>query len=337
MNPTKKRATIDDVARAAGVSRQTVSRAINGKHDINPATRDRVMAAIDSLGYRPSRLAQGMASRRTRTVGLVVGDITNPAHAEVTRGLQDLAQSQDYNIFLRNSDRSPTVELECLRSLAAENVDGIVILDTVLDDEMLRLFADAYRPIVLAHRRFAHPNVATIVTDVERAVKSVVEYLIGCGHHAIGLLARPGPLETIRHVRGYLRAMEAHHLPYTVEWIAQAEPTMRSGYQAARRLLTHFPEITALTTYNDSMAVGALRACVHLGRNVPHDCAIFGFDDIALASMVTPSLSTVRYSKYELGQLAMSRLLEMIAQPDAEFVPEVLDIELVIRESTSRD
>lgn len=332
----KKRITIEDVARAAGVSRQTVSRAMNHKQDINPTTRDRVLAAIETLGYRPSRLAQGMASHQTHTIGVVIGDVTDPAHAAITRGLQDFAQQQRYNLFLANSDRSPVAELEALHSFVAENVDGIVIIDSVLDEESLRGFADSYRPLVLVRRQVLHPNVATIAIDVERAMRAVVEYLLGGGHVAIGLLTRPGAVETIPHARGYLDTLTAHGIPQQEGLIIHAEPTAEGGYQATRSLLTAQPQVTALATYNDAMAIGALRACVQLGRHVPADCAIFGFDDIAFAALVTPSLSTVRYSKYTLGKLAMQRLLTMISQPDAVLPPETLDVELVIRESTSR-
>lgn len=331
----QKRVTMDEVAKLAGVSRQTVSRAINGMNRISPSTRQRVMDAVEELGYRPSRLAKGMASKYTRTVGLLIGDITNPAHAEITRGVQDVALQADYNVFLRNSDRNPQIELAAIHSLIDERVDGIVILASTIADEVLSHLADSYRPIVLIHRHFNHPNVAVIMTDVEQAAKTVVEYLINSGHRAIGMLSHLGPIENSRHVQGYLQALETHQLPKNDAWMVQADATAQGGYRCAHDLLRQHPELSALVVNNDLMALGVLRACAELNIAIPSQCAVFGFDDIALASMSNPSLSTVRYNKYDLGQRAMRRVLDMLRTPNQLFLPDILDIELVFRESTS--
>ena len=135
----KKRTTIDDVAREAGVSRQTVSRAMNGMDGISVHTRDRVLETIDDLGYRPSRLARGMASSQSQTIGLIIGNIIDPAQANVVRGLNDAAEAKNHNVFLRNSDNIAARELEALKSLTAENVDGIVITSPSLPAKTLTL------------------------------------------------------------------------------------------------------------------------------------------------------------------------------------------------------
>ncbi len=331
----QKRVTMDEVAKLAGVSRQTVSRAINGMNRISPSTRQRVMDAVEELGYRPSRLAKGMASKYTRTVGLVIGDITNPAHAEITRGVQDIALQADYNVFLRNSDRNPQIELDAIHSLIDERVDGIVILASTITDEALYRLAEAYRPIVLIHRDFNHPSVGTIMTNVEQAAKTVVEYLIERGHHAIGMLSHLGPIDNIRYVQGYLQALEMYQLPRNEGWMVQGHATAEGGYRSAYDLLSQHPELSALVVNNDLMALGVLRACAELSITIPSQCAVFGFDDIALASISNPSLSTVRYNKCDLGQRAMQRVLDMLRNPNHLFPPDILDIELVFRESTS--
>jgi DNA-binding LacI/PurR family transcriptional regulator len=303
---------------------------------ISSVTRDRVLLAVEELGYRPSRLAQGMAGSRSFTIGLVIGDITNHTNAEIVRGLQDVADAHSYNVFLRNTDWEPSQELEALRSLVAENVDGIVILGSKLESQVLASLADKNLPIVVVSRHITAPYISSISTDVEKATKTVVDYLFGTGHQVIGLLTREGNLNTIRHVAGYLKAYSTREVPFNKGWIVQAETSLSGGYGSAHKLLSQYNEVTALVAYTDMMAIGALKACSELGKSVPDDIAIFGYGDSKLASFISPTLSTIRYKGYEIGQLAMERLLDMQLYPDATFPPVILDIELVIRESSSR-
>ena len=330
----KKRVTIDDVAQQAGVSRQTVSRAINDLNGISVATRGRVLAAVDDLGYRPSRLAQGMASNHTLTIGLVVGSITNPTNAEIMRGLQDAALAKKYNVFLRNTDYVVQHEREAIHSLIAENVDGIVLVGTTLEEEELRSFADKDFPIVVMYGRISAPYISSIDTDVARATQTMMEYLFGGGHRAIGLITRTGELSQIRQFCGYQNAYQTHKFSYSPKWIAQEETTLNGGYQAARYLLTRCSELTALCTYNDLMALGAIKACYELGRPVPESIAVFGYNDSPFAPYIRPALSTIRVPCYQLGEMAMVRLLEMAAEPEIVFPTIVSDIELIIRDST---
>ena len=333
----KRRITIEDVARAAGVPRQTVSRAINNKGEISPATQERVMEAVQALDYRPSRVARGLATRRTRTIGLVVPDITNPFFPEIARGVQDSARGEDYSVFLCNTDESPDEELQVLHSLAAQPVDGILLFGSRIGDADLAAFADGYRPLVVFNRFLAHPAVSLILVDNQRGAKLAVDHLADQGHTAIGLLAGPvtSPSSAQR-VEGFRQAMAARGLPTPEDWILPGRPTIKGGYQAARRLLAEHPQVSGLLAYNDLSALGAVQACAELGRRVPGGCAIIGFDDIGLAAMVSPSLTSVRVNKYYMGQQATIRLLAMLDEPDATFPPIRVDVELVVRESTQK-
>jgi LacI family transcriptional regulator len=331
----KRRITIEDVARAAGVSRQTVSRAINNKSEISPLTLKRVMEAVEELDYRPSAVARGLATQRTHTIGLVVPDITNPFFPELARGVQDVARSQDYNVFLCNTDESPEEELQVLGSLAAQPVDGIILFGSRTGDDDLAAFADGYRPLVMLNRVLDYPGVSLILVDNFRGAELAVDHLAQGGHRAIGMLAGPVTSPSSRQrVEGFCRAMATHHLPVAEGWILPGPPTIEGGFEAARNLLARHPEVTALFAYNDLSALGAIQACRDVGRCVPERCAIIGFDDIRLARMVSPSLTSVRVDKYYLGQQAMTRLLAMLDEPDATFPPICVDVELMVREST---
>ena len=328
-----KRVTIIDVAKAAGVSRQTVSRAMNDKGEISAATKQRVMEAVERLGYRPNRIAQSMVTRRTFTVGLVFPDILNPFFPEVARGVQDAAREQSYNVFLCNTDDEPPIEKDILRSLAAQPVDGIVLLGSCLSDDDLRAFADGYRPIVTTNRFVQHPNISQLIVDNVQGGRLAAEHLIGRGHRELGVVANANiPTSSLRRVQGFSQAVAARELP--AERVATGAPTIEGGYQAAREILLRQPELTALFCYNDLMALGTLRACRDLGKRVPDDVAVVGFDDVHLTEVSSPTLTSVRVDKYALGRLAVERLLAMVDATTESAEAMQIPVELVQRKSS---
>lgn len=329
-----KRVTIIDVAKAAGVSRQTVSRAMNGKAEISPATKERVMQAVRELGYQPNRVAQSMVTRRTFTVGLVFPDILNPFFPEVARGVQDTAREQRYNVFLCNTDDNPKIEAEVLQSLTAQPVDGIIILGSCLSDKDLLDFANSYKPIVITNRIIDHPNISRIIVDNVTGGSLAASHLIEQGHTSLGIITNHNiDLATTRRMQGFRTTVEGHELELPAAHIAINAPVIEGGYAAAMELIGKSPHLTSIFAYNDLMALGALRACHDMGLSVPDDIALIGFDDIHLTSISSPSLTTVRVDKYALGMAAMNRLLAMMAQPETQFSDENLPMSLVRRES----
>lgn len=326
-----------DVAREAGVSIKTVSRVVNNQGEISEETRQRVLDAIQRLGFRPSKLARALVTQRTDTVGLILGDISNPFFSEVARGVMDTARAQGYDVFLCNSDYDPQQEIHALYSLADHNVDGMIIFPCWENEEKLKAFATQFKSLVVVNRVFdPHPGMSLVLNDIRRGARLAVEYLIRQGHTAIGMLAgRAAPLHLMERVQGLREALTAHGLPVVDEWIVNSPPNIDTarGYVTARQLLTQYPQVTAVFAYNDLIAMGALQACHELGRRVPDDLAVVGFDDIEFARMVNPPLTTVHLDKYELGRQAVTRLLDMLDDPESEFPPIHLEVELVVRES----
>lgn len=330
-----KRVTIEDVAQAAGVSRQTVSRAMNDKGEISPETKEHVLKTIQELGYQPNRLAQGMVTQRTKTVGLVMPDITNLFFPEVARGVQDAGRLHDYNVLLCNTDDDPEEEIRVLNSLAAQRVDGIFMIGSVADEAALTRFADIYSPIVMLNRLFEHPNVNLIIVDNERGAFLAVEHLIAQGRRTIGMLANLNfSRSQIRRVRGYEEALNHYGIPMDRSLIIGETPTLQGGYNALQQLMAIHPGVTAVFTYNDLMGLGAMRAARDLGKCVPEDIAVIGFDNIGMASMATPSLSSIHVDKYAIGHKAMNRILDMLDRPDDSFATFEVGVELIQREST---
>jgi LacI family transcriptional regulator len=327
--------TMRDVARKANVSIKTVSRVVNNLGEVSEETRQRVLAAIEELGYRPSKVARALVTQRTDTIGLVLGDITNPFFSELACGVLDAAQAEGYDVFLCNSGSRVEQEMRALYSLADHNVDGIIIFPSWRNIERLKAFAERYRPLVVINRIVDdHPRIGRILTDNYGGAKQAVDFLVGKGHTAIGMLAgySVSP-KIIRRVRGFRETLAGHRLSVVDEWIVTCIPIVKHGNRATRRLLTRNPQVTAIFAYNDLLAVGAIQACEELGRCVPDDCAIVGFDDIQLASLVTPALTTVHLDKYELGRQAVTRLVEMLEEPETVLPPIHLGVKLVVRES----
>ena len=331
----KRRVTLGDVARVAGVSMQTVSRAVNGKGEISAETRERIMKTVQELGYRPNRLARAMSTQRTNLIGLIVPDITNPYFPEVIRGVQDKAQANDYNVLACNSDDEPESELSIIEILASHGVDGIITFSSKVEKGLLLAFTKTFRPLVFVNRRFEHPDVSSLLVDNLLGGYLAVDHFVREGHTMIGMITnKEYSLSAEPRVQGFLERLSHHKLSAESNQIESALPSAEGGYKATIRLLETRQDITAIFSYNDLMALGALRACRDVGRPVPESVSIIGFDDIQLAAMSTPALSSVRVDKYRLGGLAFERILEMIEKPEKQFSPIKMGVELILREST---
>ena len=326
--------TMRDVARKAGVSVKTVSRVVNDQSEVAEETRQRVLTAIDGLGYRPSKLARALVTQRTDTVGLILGDITNPFFLEFSRGVMDAAQAEGYSVFVCNSDGQQPTQTLALDSLVDHAVDGIILFPSYDSEDAMKAFADRYQPVVSVNRFFEHPGIGLIMIKAYQGARLAVDYLVSKGHTAIGMIAgSAAPLSLMQRFQGFRDGLEGHGLPVVDEWILPGHPILEHGVRAARQLLTEHPQVTAIFAYNDLLALGAIQTCKKSGRRVPDDCAIVGFDDIQFAPLVSPALTTVHVDKYKLGQQSMIRLLEMLEDPEGDFDPIYVDVTLMVRES----
>ncbi|MBC7255670.1 MAG: LacI family DNA-binding transcriptional regulator [Chloroflexi bacterium] len=333
----KRPITIQDVAERAGVSRQTVSRAINNKGEIRAETRARVLAAARELGYRPSSIARGLKTRRTLTLGLVVPDIANPFFAEVVRGASERADAAGYSVLLCNTDENAEREWAILRMLESHRVDGLVLISSRLSEEMLAETIARWRPIVLVNRspQEERPGVGWVLVDDAHGARRAVRHLLERGHRKIGFLAGvPTSRSGRERLRGYREALAEAGLSAPEGWVAPCAPTVEGGREATLALLNRHPELTALLAYNDLVAVGAQQACRTLGRDIPKDCALIGWDDILFAAYVSPPLTTMRMPKMEIGQRAMELLLTLLREPEEAPAPIVLETTLIVRETT---
>jgi LacI family transcriptional regulator len=334
----RKRVTIEDVARAAGVSRQTVSRAINDRGEISPQTRALVLRIVEEMGYRPSSIARGLATHCTHTLGLVIPDVANPFFSDVARGAEHVAYADGYNVFLCNTEEDPQRELAVLQSLEEKRVDGVVLCSSRLDDRNLRTVVAHHSVAVLVNRRLEpeaeEDRIGVVMLDDVVGGRMAVQHLLDSGHRAVGFLAGPPASHSGRwRAEGYRATMTDAGLSCNPAWTIHCLADVDGGHRAARDVLAAHPELTALFCYNDLVAVGALQACADLGYRVPADLAVVGFDDILLAALVTPPLTTCRVPRYDLGAQAMRLLLDQIGGCSDGCAEVVLRPELVVRAS----
>lgn len=329
-----KRVTIADVARAAGVSPQTVSRAINDKGEIRPETRAQVLDVIGRLGYRPSTLARGLVAHKSFTFGLVVPDIANPFFSEIARGAEEVAHDAGYILLLCNTIEDPGREVDALRTLEAQRVDGVLLCSSRLPDEELRARAAKFPAVVLVNRALPGSGLSSVSVDDEAGAWHAVQHLLRSGRRTIAFLAGPPASRSgARRAQGYRRALANAGIGPDPDLSLSCAPHLEGGRNAVRTLFPHHPRIDGLLCYNDLVAVGALQGCAELGRRVPEDVAVAGCDDIALAALVTPALTTTRSDKRRLGAEAVRLLLSQVGGCVMGCEDIVLQPELIVRAS----
>nr|WP_296075003.1 LacI family DNA-binding transcriptional regulator [uncultured Actinoplanes sp.] len=320
--------TIKDVARAAGVSASTVTRALSTPELVNPATRERVRQTAASLGYHPNRAARGLITGRTGNLGLLVPDLGNPFFPSVVKGVQARAHEADYAVFLADTDEDSAAEIGLVRKLSKQ-VDGIVLCSPRMsDDELRTLVGDT--PIVLVNRRLA--RVPSVAAEFPDAMRQAVSHLLALGHRRIAYVAGPRISWANRERVRSLRTVTAAAGVELVE-IGNVMPQFEGGVAAADQVLA--AGVTAVIGYNDLVALGLLNRFTARGVDVPADISVLGFDDIALAAMVHPSLTTVALPKEQSGRAGVDLLLQMLEQPDRPGgVRRELPVQLMVRAST---
>lgn len=330
----RSKVTITDVAREAKVSTQTVSRVLNNKGEIRPETRQLVLEVIERLDYRPSPIARGMASSRMSTIGVVVPDIGNPFFADVVRGAESVAREHGFQIFLCNTDQEPEREAAAFNALKDMWVDGIVLCSARLPDERLYELLAHGPAVVLVNHEPVEGAVGCVRLDEQRSARLLTDHLISRGRHRLVKLAgRPGGPAYRARRRGFVDALEAAGMPVEDHQIVFCTTNPEGGYKATTELLQKAEhEVDALVCFNDLVAIGAMRACLEQGVDIPEDIAVVASGDTVLAGMMRPSLTALRRPVGMLGKHAVTMLLQH--NKGSEYPSEVvLESELIIRES----
>jgi LacI family transcriptional regulator len=327
--------TIKDVARAAGVSVATVSRALNGAENVTPDTRQRVQAAALQLRFTPSSAARSLITRRTHTVGALLPDLFGEYFSELIRGVDLKARARGLHLLVSSSHGDALEAGSALRALHGR-VDGLLLMSPHIDTASLAANLPQGLPVVLINTRLPEDGLSSFAVDNHGGAFAMTRHLISRGHRQVAFIGGPDKnYEAQERLRGYRSAL-AELLPGAPELVLPGDFTEESGWRAGSEIATLAQRPTAVFCGNDMMAIGCLAALAEAGVRVPHDIALAGFDDIPIARYVTPPLTTVRVRIAELGSLAMDRLASAIETPGRSAAQhQTLRAELVVRQSCS--
>lgn len=330
----KVKFNIKDVAKKANVSISTVSRVINQSKPVRPKTMERVLEAIEELGYRPNAIARSLKVKHTQSIGIMVPDIANQFYPEVVRGIEDVANMYEYTIFLCNTDLDDDKELKYFSEMEEKQVDGLIFMGNILTDPLAREMKKAEMPVVLIGSD--HPGLPSVTIDNTLAAKKAVEYLLQKGHRRIAVITgkMKDPMMGRARLKGYREALENAGIPWKSEWIVEGGYRFKSGYEGAKRLLIMDERPTAIFVASDEMAIGAMRAILEKGLKIPDDIAVVGFDNVDMSGKVYPSLTTMAQPMYEMGAIGMRLLTKYLQGEEVQEDKVVMNFELVERESS---
>ncbi|MEO8391685.1 MAG: LacI family DNA-binding transcriptional regulator [Chloroflexota bacterium] len=335
--------SISDVAKLAGVSVTTVSRVMNNDaHRVNEQTRRRVLEAIETLNYVPNMLARALASDKTRMIGVIVGDASDPYFATIVRGISDAAREHNYLTLMCNTDRIPEVELNYVRTLRDYNVDGIIFAGggltekthlEELDGLISKLQANHVPVVALGNHALKVPQVRC---DDTQCSYDMTEYLIRLGHRRIGFISGPDGLTTSAlRLDGYRKALDKHGIPFDAALVSSGDFTVEGGQRAADYFVASPNLPTAIFGANDREALGCLFQLQQHGIDVPGQVSVAGLDDIETAQYVYPSLTTIRIPMYEIGAMGMQQILQTMHEASSVEAVHILPYSLIERGSTA--
>jgi DNA-binding LacI/PurR family transcriptional regulator len=328
-------ASIKDVARVAGVSHSTVSRALQNSPVVNPKTAAKIRRIARDLAYRPSAVARGLVTQKTRTIGVVVTTIADPFVSEVVIGIELAANDNGYSVFLADSNADPTREKNVVHSFAERRVDGIVITSSRVGALYTPLLSEMMVPIVLINNQHPGQFVHSVMIENVPASREATNHLIRLGHRRVAYVGdRYGHQSDTERFAGYREALAQAALPFLPELVVHGDGKPERGTRAMNALLCLPNPPTAVFCYNDMTALGVLRSIQAHGLRVPADISVIGFDDLFFASYTQPQLTTVRQPMRQMGRMAMESLLKLMSgQASAESIK--VPAELIVRESTA--
>ncbi|PHD71713.1 LacI family transcriptional regulator [Bacillus sp. AFS043905] len=327
---------IVDVAKEANVSTATVSRVISKSGTVKSDTKERVLKAIELLNYQPNVLARQLRRMETKTILVVVPDITNTFFSKVLRGIESVAMESGYQVLLGDALNNMDRESGYLNILQQKKADGMILLTARIDGQVVEDIAKQF-PVVLACEYTEGFEIPTVSIDNISSARKATEHLINLDHKRIGFLS--GPFNSVLgrdRLKGYNQAMAQHSLPILSTMVQEGDFSYESGFNLTLKLLANEVPPTAIFAANDEMAIGAIKAIKSKGLSVPGDISVVGFDDIKFASIFEPSLTTVAQPSFDIGRIAMELLIKIISKVNLEKSQYILDDKLVVRESCKR-
>ncbi len=332
--------TIKDIARSAGVSHTTVSRALHDHPALADSTISRIKEIAESMGYIPSAAARGLKTRRSYTLGVILSNIDDPYFSEILQGIEDELRDTGYSLFVAATHRDPQIENSIVRAMGEQRVDGVIVSSTQFNTSHSRMLQKIGVPVAVINNQAAELYRYSIYHDDEFGSKTITQHMVDLGHKHIGYLGNSlsGKTNEDREL-GFTKVMKEAGLPVNREWI-RYEPSgiPDAGVAGGKYFLSLPTRPTAIVCFNDLMAIGLMHILQESGLTIPSDMSISGFDDITLSNYTSPPLTTFHQPKKEIGAAAARMLLDMVdrADPDLFEKPRILMLRgnLLIRGTT---
>jgi LacI family transcriptional regulator len=333
--------TMRDIARDLGLSVVTVSKVLRNHSDISKATRERVLQRVKEMRYQPNQAARSLVTGRTFTIGLVVPDLEHPFFGEIAKAIARRIRMLDYSLIIASSEEEPAIEQREVEGLIARQVDAIVLasVQTSANVVVFQRLVEVKIPYVLVDRNFPELDANYVGVDDAAVGRAATEHLIACGCRRIAHLRGPEVSTGAGRLRGYRETLSRHGMQVSVEYVVDLkggdDRSEDHGYEAMKQLLGLAVPPDGVFCYNDEVAIGALRAILSVGLQVPDDIAVIGVDNIRFADLLRVPLSSIDQNSYQIGDRAARLALKLIASrkplPSAQIV---LPIRLVARDST---
>lgn len=331
-----KKLTIREIAQQANVSHTTVSRVLNDNPNVRPETRDRVLAVVRAHNFVPNPRARAFSSNKSRIIGLLINDISNPFFAELARGMEDKAFEHKYYVIICSTDEKLKKRQDYLQFLMRAGVDGLAFASVKENDRNTEKLKSGTLPVIMVNQVTRGGDFSHVVCDNRKGIRMLVDHLVGLGHSKIGIVCGPDDIYTGRErMEGYIDALKAHNLSINDRFVFRAEFSIETGYQGAKKILADEadrPE--AIIAGNDNIARGVLDAIRDEGLHVPKDVAVVGFDNSKFAGHSRVLLTTIDQKKYQMGSITAELLINMIEKGSSDYTHRVVvEPNLVIRES----
>ncbi|WP_317890555.1 LacI family DNA-binding transcriptional regulator [Acidicapsa ligni] len=333
-----ERMDIRTIARLADVSIATVSRTINGVSTVNPKMAKRVWDVIERLDYVPNTQARALVSGRSKIFGLLISEITNPFFPELIQGFEDIAVDSGYEILISSTNYDPQRMSYCIRRMLERKVEGVAVMTFGIEEPLLEQLAKRKIPLVFVDVGPDRPGVSVLRVDYQHGIRQGVQHLAALGHRRIAFVTGPIRLHSAQsRLTAFFNSMQECGITPHPDWIVQGDHTLEGGVAAMGSLLAGKEMPTAVMCSNDMTAIGVLHKSYRAGLRVPDDLSVIGFDDIHIAQVTMPPLTTIQMSRYTLAKAAFAALRAHVEQPGQSSGRQEFDIptELVVRESTS--
>jgi DNA-binding LacI/PurR family transcriptional regulator len=334
----EKAVTIKEIAAYCDVSPSTVSLVLNGSEKIKKSTREKVFKAAEELDYQPNEMARSLVSSRSRCLSVTVPALnhvfSDVYFGEIISGIYQEAQESGYKILLDIAQESFIAEKEYLNILRNRRADGMLYIASTVEDRFLLDFEENHFPVLLVNHYFPESSLDYLSVDYRQAARLCAEHLLEQGHRHIGLVVGTNTFTGLDFRDTFLEVCESQGLPRNaLPWTGCTDWDEQDGYTATRKLMSRYPELTAVMAGNDRMAIGAMRYLMNKGLHVPGDVSVMGVDNIPSAKFTTPGLTTLKMDFFEVGRKSCKRLLEMLSGQRTE-CRELLEPHVILREST---